>query len=72
MKVFVILWDAYGDQGYNFVGVYSTKEKAESQRFKLAQKYKDDLQSFRIMEEVVDSTDIPDLSSINCPPSISP
>jgi hypothetical protein len=28
--VFVVLWANYGDQGVDFCGVYSTKEKAQA------------------------------------------
>lgn len=52
MKVYVVLWYNYGDQGTDYLGAFSTYEKAEKFIISKVEKYITK-QDFKIVESEV-------------------
>lgn len=56
VKVYILLWDNYGDQGVDYLGVFPTKEDAQLRIYKETNDI-DEYQNFEIIEETVDVSD---------------
>lgn len=56
VKVYVLLWNNYGDQGVDYLGVYPTKEDAQLRMYQETSDI-DEYRYFDIIEETVDVSD---------------